>query len=158
MHLALGRHTPDGYQVAAIDNLQMARWQQLFSGWQHVRLDAIYPDAALLPATDGGWSLCLDGELMLLSQRGEWALQADNLPPFAMTMATPSEDEVVAKPVQVFGTETDLDSWQGAISEFSAAVAVAGTNQAIGILGAGTVGLATINTRPSRSTLPGSVF
>ncbi len=29
VHLALGRHTPDGYQVAAIDNLQMARWQQL---------------------------------------------------------------------------------------------------------------------------------
>ena len=122
VHLALGRHTPDGYQVAAIDNLQMARWQQLFSGWQHVRLDAIYPDAALLPATEGGWSLCLDGEsVMLLSQRGEWLrMQADNLPLFAMTMATPSEDEVVAEiPVQVFGTETDLDSWQGAISEFS---------------------------------------
>lgn len=122
VHLALGRHTPDGYQVAAIDNLQMARWQQLFSGWQHVRLDAIYPDAALLPATEGGWSLCLDGEsVMLLSQRGEWLrMQADNLPLFSMTMATPSEDEVVAEiPVQVFGTEADLDSWQGAISEFS---------------------------------------
>ena len=123
VHLALGRHTPDGYHVAAIDNLQMARWQQMFSGWQHVRLDAIYPDAALLPATEAGWSLCLDGEaVMLRSHRGEWLrMQADNLSLFAMTMATPSEEEVVAEiPVQLYGTEAVLENWQAAISELSA--------------------------------------
>lgn len=123
VHLALGRHTPDGYHVVAIDQQQMARWQAMFSGWHHVRLDAIYPDAALLPVTDDGWSLCLDGDsVLMLSDRGEWLrMQADNLSLFAMTMSAPSSEEVVAEiPVQLFGSAEDLETWQPAISEFAA--------------------------------------
>ncbi|HLV77036.1 MAG TPA: type II secretion system protein GspL [Marinobacter sp.] len=122
VHLALGGQTPEGYRVAAIDNLQMARWQALFSGWEHARLDAIYPDAALISATESVWTLCLDGDsVMLLSHRGEWLrMKTDNLPLFAMTMAAPSQEEVVAEiPVQVYGTEADLENWQTVLSEFA---------------------------------------
>lgn len=124
IHLALGRHASDGYLVAAIDRIQMARWQTLFSGWSHARLDAIYPDASLLPAPESGWTMCLDGDfVMMQSQRGEWLrMQADNLPLFAMTMATPSSEEVIAEiPVQLFGSESDLESQQPLISELSGA-------------------------------------
>lgn len=123
VHLAIGSHSAEGYLVAAIDNQQMARWQTLFSGWHHVRLEAIYPDAALLPTTDNGWTLCLDGDwVMMLSQRGEWLrMQADNLGLFALTMATPSSEEVVAEiPVQLYGSEPELETRQPVISEFSA--------------------------------------
>src|SRR5690554_4613825 len=49
VHLALGRRTDDGYQVAAIDNERMAQWVSLFRGWEYVKLEGIFPDAALLP-------------------------------------------------------------------------------------------------------------
>src|SRR5690554_3520081 len=44
VHLALGMHTQEGYRVAAIDRDRMAQWLELFRGWPHTRLDAIYPD------------------------------------------------------------------------------------------------------------------
>ncbi|ERS86829.1 general secretion pathway protein L [Marinobacter sp. EVN1] len=122
VHLALGPHTPEGYRVAAIDREQMARWRQLFSGWYHARLEAIYPDASLLPAAESGWVICLDADSALLqSQRGEWLrMQADNLPLLAVTLAAPSSDEVVAEiPVQLYGAEADLDARQTLVSELS---------------------------------------
>ncbi|KPQ30035.1 MAG: general secretion pathway protein L [Marinobacter excellens HL-55] len=120
VHLALGRHTPDGYQVAAIDQQQMGRWLALFSGWEHVRLDAIFPDAALLPATEGGWTACLDGDgVMLLSQRGEWLrMQTSNLGMLGITLAAPPSEEVIAEiPVTVYGTDSDLENYQSVIVE-----------------------------------------
>lgn len=122
VHLAVGPHTPDGFPVAAIDRGQMARWSQLFSGWHHARLDAVFPDAALLPATEGGWSICLDGaDAMMLSERGEWLkMKADNLSLFAQTMAVPGDDTVVTQvPVTVFGTEQELEENQALISGLS---------------------------------------
>lgn len=122
MHLALGRHTPDGYQVAAIDQQQMRRWLALFSGWHHVRLEAIYPDAALLPATTDGWTACLDGDgVMLLSQNGEWLrMQTTNLGLLGATLAVPASEEVIAEiPVTVYGSDTDLEIYQSAIVELS---------------------------------------
>ncbi len=62
----------------------------------------------------------LDAESALLqSQRGEWLrMQADNLPLLAVTLAAPSSDEVVAEiPVQLYGTEADLDASQALVSE-----------------------------------------
>ncbi|GGC71112.1 type II secretion system protein GspL [Marinobacter halophilus] len=120
IHLALGRHTPEGYQVAAIDQEQMGRWLALFSGWEHARLEAIYPDAALLPATAGGWTACLDGDgVMLLSQKGEWLrMQTTNLGMMGVTLATPPSEEVVTEiPVTVYGTDSDLETYQTAIGE-----------------------------------------
>ncbi|WP_323751056.1 type II secretion system protein GspL [Marinobacter sp.] len=122
VHLALGNHSDEGYLVAAIDLAQMERWQSLFSGWDQVRLEAIYPDASLLPAPDSGWMMCLDDDFVLMqSQRGEWLrMQADNLPLFAMTMAAPSTEEVVAEiPIQLYGIETELERQQPLVNELS---------------------------------------
>ena len=120
VHLALGRHTDDGYRVAAIDEERMERWVGLFSDWEHARLDAIYPDAALLPVTDGGWSVCLDGETALMvSDRGEWlSMHASNLGMFAHTLAVPSSEEVVAEvPVTLYATEREFDAQPTIVSE-----------------------------------------
>ncbi|MBC7185155.1 MAG: type II secretion system protein GspL [Marinobacter sp.] len=123
VHLALGNHTDQGYRVAAVDRERMAQWVHLFSGWEHVRLEAIYPDASLLPRTAGGWSVCLDGDTaMMVSERGEWlSMQSANLGMFVHTLAAPSEDEVVAElPVTLYGTEGEFEIHQSGIAELSA--------------------------------------
>lgn len=122
VHLALGSRTEQGYPVAAIDREHMRQWAQMFSGWAHVRLEAIYPDASLLPRTDGGWCICLDGDTaMLVSARGEWlSMQAANLGMFGHTLAAPSGDDVVADiPVTVYGTEDELNRQQPVLSELA---------------------------------------
>jgi len=123
VHLALGKHTDEGYRVTAIDRERMGNWITLFSGWENARLDAIYPDASLLPATEGGWSICLDGEVaMLVSDRGEWlSMQAANLGMFAHTLAVPPTEEVMAEvPVTVYGTQDELEYHQSVIAELTA--------------------------------------
>ncbi len=123
VHLALGLHTQEGYRVAAIDRDRMAQWLELFNGWPHSRLEAIYPDAALLPVTDGGWSVCLDGEsAMMASDRGEWlSMQSANLGMFAHTLAAPSTEDVVTEvPVVVYGTESEFDEQQAMLGELMA--------------------------------------
>ncbi|MBU2955972.1 type II secretion system protein GspL [Marinobacter sp. F3R08] len=123
VHLALGSHTDHGYRVAAIDRERMGQWAALFRGWEYVRLDAIYPDASLLPCKEGGWSVCLDGETaMLVSGRGEWlSMQSANLGMFAHTLAAPSAEEVVAEmPVTLYGTDKEFDIQQSAIAELTA--------------------------------------
>lgn len=120
VHLALGRHSDDGYHVAAIDHGSIGQWLELFSGWEHVRLDAIYPDASLLPSTENGWTACLDGEwTMLGSHRGEWLrLQTVNLGMLGVSLAAPLSEEVIAEiPVTVYGSETDLEQWQPTLME-----------------------------------------
>jgi general secretion pathway protein L len=120
VHLALGLHTLEGHRVAAIDRNRMAQWFELFSGWSHTRLDAIYPDAALLPVTEGGWSICLDGEsAMMGSERGEWlSMQSANLGMFAHTLAAPPTEDVVAEvPVVVYGTATEFEEQQALLGE-----------------------------------------
>lgn len=120
VHLALGPHTQDGFQVAAVDRSRMSQWLELFSGWSHARLEAIYPDAALLPTTDGGWSICLDGEsAMMASDRGEWlSMQSVNLGMFAHTLAMPPSEDVVAEvPVVIYGTETEFETQQAVLGE-----------------------------------------
>ncbi|MBN7769119.1 type II secretion system protein GspL [Marinobacter daepoensis] len=122
VHLALGPHTPDGYLVAGIDREQMAHWRELFDGWYHTQLEAIYPDAALLPVGESAWAICLDGDFAILrSQRGEWLrMQASNLPMLAVTLAAPSSDEVVAEiPVTLYGSETELESSEALVSELA---------------------------------------
>jgi len=119
LHFALGRHTEEGYQVAAIDKAHMAAWKQLFSGWHHAALTAIYPDATLLPVTENGWSLCVDGATALLrSDRGEWlAVREANLAMFAHAMAEPSADDVAAAvPVRLFRSGHEQAS-QNAIAQ-----------------------------------------
>ncbi|HTN33374.1 MAG TPA: type II secretion system protein GspL, partial [Marinobacter sp.] len=120
VHLALGRRTDDGYQVAAIDNERMAQWVSLFRGWEYVKLEGIFPDAALLPVTTGGWSVCLTGALALIvSDRGEWlSMQSANLGMFVQTLVAPSEHEVVADvPITLYATEEEFGIQQSAISE-----------------------------------------
>lgn len=112
VHLALGQHRDNGFHVAAIDHQRMAHWVGLFSDWDGAQLDAIYPDAILLPLNEQDWAICLDGDLALLaSTRGEWLrMRIDNLNIFAQTLALPPEDEVVAEVrVRVFGTREDFD-------------------------------------------------
>ncbi|MGF2685675.1 type II secretion system protein GspL [Marinobacter sp. DUT-3] len=124
VHLALGSRTDSGFRVAAIDHNRMSDWVDLFSGWEHARLDAVYPDAALLPETRGGWSICLDGEnAMLISDHGEWlSIQSRNLGMFGHTLAAPPSEDVVAEmPVTIFGTEQELEQQQSAISELRGA-------------------------------------
>ncbi len=124
VHLSLGGHGDNGYRVAAIDRERMSGWVDLFSGWDHSRLYAIYPDAALLPVTGGGWSICLDGDnAMLISDRGEWlSIQSRNLGMFGHTLAMPPSEDVVAEvPVTIYGTEVELEQQQSAISELRSA-------------------------------------
>ncbi|MGO1462231.1 MAG: type II secretion system protein GspL [Oleiphilaceae bacterium] len=123
VHLALGPHTRDGYRVAAVDRSTMAQWLELFRGWSHARLEAIYPDAALLPVTEGGWSICLDGEsAMMASDRGEWlSMQSANLAMFAQTLAVPPSEDVVAEvPVVIYGTDSELEQQQAVLGELMA--------------------------------------
>lgn len=123
VHLALGSHTENGYRVAAIDRERMAQWVNLLSGWDYVRLDAIYADASLLPYTAGGWSICLDGDTaMMVSERGEWlSMQSANLGMFVHTLAAPSAEEVVAEiPVTLYGTEDEFELHQSGIAELNA--------------------------------------
>ncbi|MBQ0831939.1 type II secretion system protein GspL [Marinobacter sp.] len=123
VHLALGLHVQEGFRVAAIDRGRMSEWLELFSHWSHARLDAIYPDAALLPMTDGGWSICLDGEsAMMASDRGEWlSMQSANLGMFAHTLAVPPSEDVVAEvPVVIYGTETEFEVQQAVLGELMA--------------------------------------
>lgn len=122
VHLALGRHTEDGYQVAAIDVGRMTHWVSLFRGWAYAKLEGIYPDAALLPATAGGWSVCLTGALaLIISDRGEWlSMQSGNLGLFAQTLAVPSESEVITEvPITLYATEDEFEVQQSAISELT---------------------------------------
>lgn len=119
VHLAIGPHSDRGYQVAAIDHKQMDHWVSLFSGWDSARLEAIYPDAALLPITEGGWSICLDGHsVMLASDHGEWlSVQSRNLAMFAQTLAAPPSETVVAEvPVTLFGTDQEFEHLQADIA------------------------------------------
>ncbi|WP_341581929.1 type II secretion system protein GspL [Marinobacter metalliresistant] len=123
VHLALGSHSDHGYRVAAIDRERMAQWVTLLSGWELVRLDAIYPDASVLPRTAGGWSVCLDGDTaMMVSERGEWlSMQSANLGMFVHTLAAPSADEVVAEiPVTLYGTEEEFELQQSGIGKLNA--------------------------------------
>ncbi|WP_417501585.1 type II secretion system protein GspL [Marinobacter sp.] len=123
VHLALGLHTQEGFRVAAVDRERMAQWLELFSGWSHARLEAIHPDAALLPVTDGGWSICLDGEsAMMASDRGEWlSMQSANLGMFAHTLAMPPSEDVVAEvPVVIYGTEAEFEEQQAVLGELMA--------------------------------------
>jgi general secretion pathway protein L len=120
VHLALGRRGDNGYQVAAIDKKRMAHWVTLFRGWEYAKLEGIFPDAALLPVTTGGWSVCLTGALALVvSDRGEWlSMQSVNLGMFVQTLAAPSENDVIAElPVTLYATEEEFDVQQSTVSE-----------------------------------------
>ncbi|MEP1214850.1 MAG: type II secretion system protein GspL [Marinobacter sp.] len=120
VHLALGNRTENGFRVAAIDRRRMADWVAMFSSWERLKLEALYPDAGLLPVTEGGWSICLDGETaMLLSDRGEWlSVQARNLAMFAQTLALPPSEEVIAEvPVTVYGIEQEFEHQQADLAE-----------------------------------------
>ncbi|WP_152207307.1 type II secretion system protein GspL [Marinobacter changyiensis] len=111
MHLALGNREDKGFRVAAIDHQRMGLWSELFTDWFHARLEAIYPDASLLPVSEHDWAICLDGDSALLSnQRGEWLkMQVGNLMMFADTLAMPPDDEVVTQVrVAAYGTREDL--------------------------------------------------
>lgn len=124
LHVALGRHTEDGYQVAAIDRGQMAHWWHLLLDWQGTHMTAIYADAALLPVTENGWTLCLaEQSVLMISEQGEWmAIEADNLPVAAQLMAAPSTDSVAAEiPARLYGSAADLEEKQPIIREFSEA-------------------------------------
>ena len=123
VHLALGKHMDEGFRVAAIDDERMAQWVSLFSGWEHARLDAIFPDAALLPTTEGGWSVCIDGDTTLMvSDRGEWlSMHSANLGMFAHTLAVPPSEEVVAEmPVSLYATEEEFNLHESVIGELKA--------------------------------------
>lgn len=110
VHLALGGKDTggEGYQVAAIDHQRMGLWLNSFLDWEGAELDAIYPDAALVPLQDHDWAICLGEDMALLSsRRGEWmTMRAENLSVFGQTLAVPSEDEVAAEvQVVVYGTD-----------------------------------------------------
>lgn len=119
VHLALGGQTEDGYRVAAIDHQRMALWRETFLDWEGVELEAIFPDAALVPLKDHDWAICFGQDSVLLaSRRGEWmTMKPENLPVFAQTLAMPSEDEVAAEvQVVVYGTEQAFAAHEGLLS------------------------------------------
>ena len=107
VHLALGNVGGDGYRVAAIDHQRMSLWRETFLDWESAELEAIFPDAALVPLRDHDWAICLGEDIALLaSKRGEWmTMKAENLGVFAQTLAMPTEDEVAAElQIVIYGT------------------------------------------------------
>lgn len=111
VHLALGKRSEEGFRVAAIDQQRMAIWHELFDAFQGADLEALYPDAALLPVSESRWCICLAGEDTLVAgSRGEWfRMKTENLSIFSYTLAQPDKDEVVAEiPVTLYGSEEDL--------------------------------------------------
>lgn len=109
VHLALGSQESNGYRVTAIDHQRMAWWRTCYGDWEDLRLEAIYPDGALLPVSDYDWVICVtDEEALVANRKGEWlTMRAENLPVFAQTLAVPSEDEVVAEiSVAVYSSES----------------------------------------------------
>lgn len=119
VHLALGGATEDGYRVAAIDHKRMALWRETFLEWEAADLEAIYPDAALVPLRGHDWAICLGDDMALLaSRRGEWmTMRTENLSVFAQTLAMPTEDEVAAEVhVVVYGTEAAMAANEQALS------------------------------------------
>ena len=111
VHLALGEHSERGFRVAAIDRNRMAIWFEVFESWSGANLEAIYPEAALLPLGDSAWSVCLQDDIALVSGAGgEWfRMSSVNLAIFAQTLAAPAQDEVSAEiAVTLYGSEADL--------------------------------------------------
>lgn len=108
LHLALGTRGAQGFPVAAIDRERMANWMSLFSNWQGLTLDALYADAALLPPTADGWSVCINNELaMLRGPAGEWlSIQAFNLAMFLQTLAVAEGETAVPVTVYRIGQPT----------------------------------------------------
>lgn len=124
VHLALGGQDAagEGYRVAAIDHQRMGLWLNAFLDWEGVELEAIYPDAALVPLKDHDWAICIGEDMALLaSRRGEWmTMRADNLAVFGQTLAIPSEDEVAAEvQVVVYGTEDAFARHEEVISSLA---------------------------------------
>lgn len=120
VHLALGEQTGRGFRVAAIDRQRMAIWQELFEAWQGVRLDAMYPDAALLPVNESQWVLCIDGgDTLVAGAGGEWfRMNTANLGIFTQTLAQPAEDEVSARiGVTIYGNAADMETNQPFIQQ-----------------------------------------
>ncbi|WP_111496291.1 type II secretion system protein GspL [Marinobacter bohaiensis] len=123
VHLALGQRSEQGFRVAAIDNKRMALWYTLFDDIAGADLEAIYPEASLLPIQDTRWCLCLDGDATFVSgSRGEWfRMNTANLPVFAYTLANPEEDEVAAEiPVALYGRAGDLEAQRSVIDGLGA--------------------------------------
>ncbi|WP_148862889.1 type II secretion system protein GspL [Marinobacter fonticola] len=120
VHLALGERSDQGFRVAAIDRQRMAIWHELFDAVQGADLDSMYPDAALLPANDSRWCICLAGEDTLVAgSRGEWfRMDTANLGIFSYTLASPGENEVVAEiPIALYGSEADLEAQAHVVAE-----------------------------------------
>lgn len=123
VHLALGKPDGGGYRVAAVDHRRMAYWRDIFDDWEDVRLEALYPDAALLPVTEYDWTICLtDSEALVANKRGEWlTMRPDNLPVFAQTLAVPSEEEVLAEvSIGIFATDAWFSEHEELMSELTA--------------------------------------
>ncbi|SFR44059.1 general secretion pathway protein L [Marinobacter daqiaonensis] len=120
VHLALGDKDEDGYRVAAIDQQRMGYWLEVYSDWEGAELEAIFPDAALVPLRDHDWAICLGDDLALVaSRRGEWmTMRSENLTVFAQTLAMPSEDEVAAEvQIVVYGNEEAFGKNESSMSE-----------------------------------------
>ncbi|TBW56009.1 type II secretion system protein GspL [Marinobacter halodurans] len=114
VHLALGKRSEEGFRVAAIDRQRMAVWHELFDAFQGADLEALYPDAALLPVSESRWCICIAGENALVAgSRGEWfRMRTENLGILAYTLAQPGKDEVAAEiPVTLYGSEQDLEHY-----------------------------------------------
>lgn len=128
MHLALGKHSDDkGYRVAAIDHQKMAYWFQQFTDWERARLEAIYPDSALVPIEEESWAICLDGNVALVTNKaGEWLrLQVGNLPLISHNLVTIPEDalsegDLPEQSVTLFGSAADLEQHSAIITELAA--------------------------------------
>ncbi|OEY67548.1 type II secretion system protein GspL [Marinobacter sp. X15-166B] len=123
VHLALGKRIGDsGYRVAAIDHQKMAHWFELFSGWSQLQLEALYPDASLLPIEQQEWSICLDGPVALVANRsGEWLrLQVGNLPLIADNLATGVTEEIATERVTLVGSSEDLSRHSATITALAA--------------------------------------
>ncbi|MFE8071733.1 type II secretion system protein GspL [Marinobacteraceae bacterium S3BR75-40.1] len=117
VHLALGPRKGKEWQVAAVDRQRMAAYFETFSGWNGTQLEALYPDAALLPVKGGDWTLCLEGEEVLVaSAEGAWySIPIAGLAVFMESLVSqqlPDEGALDAEPrtISVYGRSDDLET------------------------------------------------
>lgn len=82
----------------------MECWVGLFSDWEYVWLDVIYLDVFLLLVIEGGWLVCLDGEIVLMvSDCGEWfSMYLVNLGMFVYILVVLLFEEVVVEVLVMF--------------------------------------------------------
>lgn len=88
LHIAHGARQADVYPVAVIDRYRMGEWIEVMGDWENGEIEALIPDASLLPVTESGWSAVITNDQIIARYQDQlWlSLPTSELSIFAMTL------------------------------------------------------------------------